>query len=200
VGIRRFRMAGCVVALAGAVSITGCDDPRARLVEHERLASQSSSAAGRQAVTDALVADFRAGRISMDLALDHAFFTIEQGRADPVYLGAILDFVERTADSIPDSAEHSAFLLIRIGRLAYQAAEASYLSGDLPAAASLMLAGPDRWQSEAYWLRYPDHDALVAVILVQTGKRNEALRRLDGRSVLRGPAEEAYARIRSNSP
>lgn len=179
------------------VALCGCDDPRVRLVEHQRVAQGSG---GRAVAADGLVRDFREGRITLDLALDHAFLTIERGEDSSAYVGAVLDLAERVADVIPAQAETSTILLRRIGRLAFQGAEAAYLDGRVAEARALVLAGPERWQSEPYWLRYPDHDALAAGLLAATGDRQEALRRLRSRPILSPPADEALTLIRNMGP
>ncbi len=48
-------------------------------------------------------------------------------------------------------------------------------------ARSLVLAGPQRWQSEAYWMLHPGHDALAAYVLFFSGEGGEAMRRLRSR-------------------
>jgi len=186
-----------LIGLIAAIVLAGCDDPRARLVGHAETAALGG---GRAAAAAGLEADFRAGRVTLDLALDHAFFTIEDGSADPAYVGAVLDCATRVEDAIPASPELSTLLLRRIGRLAFQGAEAAYLAGDVAGARSLVLAGPGRWQTESYWMRYPDHDALAAVLLAATGDRGEALRRLGSRPVLNPPADEAFALVRNIGP
>ena len=177
--------------------LSGCDDPRARLVAHQGVAERSGDRLG---VANQLEADFRAGRVSLGLALDHAFLTLERDERTFVYVGAVLDFASFVEDAIPRDPALSTILLRRIGRLAFQAAEAAYLAGDVALARSLVLAGPARWQSQPYWTRYPDHDALAAMLLAATGERAEALRRLNSRPVLTGPAEEAFGLIRAMRP
>jgi hypothetical protein len=66
----------------------------------------------------------------------------------------------------------------RIGGLAGAAAEKAYLGEQFAEARSLVLAGPRRWQSDAYWLRHPGHDALASYIMFSVGEGGEALKRL----------------------
>ena len=185
------------LTLGAVVWLAGCDDPRARLAGSLEVAQ---TGAGRSAAADALVADFRAGRVTLDLAIDHAFFTLDDGQAAYAYIGAVLDFADRISDAIPASPEASELLLRRLGRLAFAGAESAAAAGDVGTARSLVFAGPKRWQDEAYWLRYPDHDALASMLLAATGDRSEALRRLEARPVLFAPADEAFERIRSSHP
>ncbi|MEM7755195.1 MAG: hypothetical protein AAF297_06125 [Planctomycetota bacterium] len=185
------------VLCACVLWVQGCDDPRARLVAVQAAAEQSGD---RTAAATALEADFREGRVTLGLALDHAFVTLERNEDTFVYVGAVLDMAERVSDSIPSRQEQSTILLFRLGRLAYQSAEAAYLKGDVALARSLVLSGPSRWQNEGYWLRYPDHDGLASMLLAVTGDRSEALRRLNSRPALDGPAEEALELIRSMPP
>jgi hypothetical protein len=71
----------------------------------------------------------------------------------------------------------------------------AYQNGKLVDARELILAGTPRWQTEQYWLRYTDHDALASIILYQSGEQQEAVRRLRERTVLDGDAEEAYQKM-----
>ncbi len=191
------------LALAGILllSLPACDDPRARMVQHAQIAQQAPPGGGRATAASGLTADFRAGHITIGLALDHAEHLLAEGKPGAVpYAGAVLDFIAQNAAALPTHPEHAEFLLIRIGRLAFTAAQAASLGGDPALARSVVLSGPARWQKESYWLMYTDHDALASMLLAVTGDRAEALRRLDQRSVLLGEADEAYSQIRQLHP
>jgi hypothetical protein len=60
---------------------------------------------------------------------------------------------------------------------------------------TLVLAGPQRWQTEAYWQRCPNHDALASIVLDANGRRQEAVSRLADRPDLDGPALEVYEKL-----
>lgn len=138
------------------------------------------------------MADWKAERITLDAALDHAHALLEAGRDETAYAGAVLDMAEMLTDKLPKDPGTALILNRRIARLAYRAAETAALAGRMQEAESLVLAGPRTWQNEAYWLTYPDHDALVSLVWAQLGRRNEAIARLGERGVLNGEAEEAY--------
>jgi hypothetical protein len=187
--------------LALAFPLAGCDDPRARLVQHAELAQQAPPTGGRAAAAAALTDDFRAGRITIDLVLDHAEYLLQEGKPGAVpYAGAVLDFIEQNETALPTHPEHAEFLLIRIGRLAFSAAETAALAGDPVLARSVVLSGPKRWQKESYWLMYTDHDGLASMLLAVTGDRAQALQRLQQRSILLDEADEAFTRIQSLKP
>jgi hypothetical protein len=77
---------------------------------------------------------------------------------------------------------------MRVGGLAFKAAEEAHAKDRVAEAASLVFAGGARWQTDAYWNRQSHHDALAALILAKTGRRNEALSRLRSRADLQPPA------------
>ncbi|HYE03590.1 MAG TPA: hypothetical protein VD963_10190 [Phycisphaerales bacterium] len=83
----------------------------------------------------------------------------------------------------------------RVGRIAFHAANDARERGETAEAMALVLAGPAHWQTEAYWRRYDDHEALTAYILYENGGRTEAIQRLRARPVLGGQAERALKDI-----
>jgi len=179
-----------------AVVLGGCDDPRARLLSHRETAASN----GRAAAADALAADIRGGRVRLDLALDHAFHTLDQGNKDYQYLGAVLDAADQVSDLIPEAELTNTLILHRIGRLAFRGAQTAAEENKVAEARGLVLSGPTLWQTDGYWMTYPDHDALAAVLMATTGQRREALARLGSRPVLLPPADEALALIRNMGP
>src|SRR5262249_20116084 len=76
------------------------------------------------------------------------------------------------------------------------ASEEAFAGGRLSEARSLVFAGGQRWQNEAYWMLHTGHDALASAILAQSGERAEAIRRLDERTDLNGPAAEVLEWLR----
>ena len=159
----------------------------------------------------------RAGDFTWSSFVDRAFDELEAAAADPArvpgalaFAGAVLDAgltLERTvapqqgagalASEHPLGGLGPEFEIkwLRVGRLAYTAAEQAQLAGRLADARSLILAGPARWQNEHYWRRYPDHDALAAIILAQSGERAQAIQRLRSRPDLAPPADEVLDQL-----
>ena len=72
------------------------------------------------------------------------------------------------------------------------AAEEAHAADRVPEAMTLVFAGPQRWQNQAYWERYSDHDGLAAIVLAKSGQVAVALERLRSRAELRGVALEVY--------
>jgi hypothetical protein len=156
----------------------------------------TQASTSRPAAAASLLAGFKAGELTFNECLDRAHDLLDQGdpRA-PAFAGAVLDLGASIEGELPSGGEFEIFWF-RIGRLACKSAAAASQAGRLREAESLVLAGPKRWQVEAYWLRYPDHDGLASMILHANGRTAEALSRLSERSVLRDEAEEAYELIR----
>lgn len=146
-----------------------------------------------------MAADWHAGRITLDLAMAQAEAMLERDEDNPEYFGAVLDLAVAIEDELPTSPETSFLLERRIGHLAYRAAENSLERKRLAEARSLVLAGPERWQREQYWLLNPEHDAMVSYILALSGRRAEAVARLQGRTILNPPADRALEDIRAGT-
>lgn len=168
----------------------GCQTEEDRL---QAIAAQAKTA-GRAAASTALTQAWQDGRVTFDGALTYAHGRLEAGEDVTEFAGAVLDTASANAREFQSGDEFEIFWM-RVGRLAFAASLRAYEAGRLEEARSLVLAGPPRWQRESYWLRYPDHDALAAVILARTGDRTEAVQRLRSRSILTGDAEEALAVI-----
>lgn len=201
-GMRGFWLAvvaACVAALAG------CADREPAALAHA-AATAVAPGGGPAAATAELTADFNAKRITVGGAIDHAAAMLESaasgtpmlGETTPVasvdatvFAAAVLDFCGAVEPQLP-KADEFYLVWIRMGRLAFRAAEEAHAAGRLNESAALVFRGPKRWQNEGYWYQYPDHDALAAVILARTGNRAEAIHRLQSRIELRGPAQEVY--------
>ncbi len=163
--------------------------------------AQAAAPVGRAAAAAILVAEFPPkGTMLPGDAIDHAAALIEQAGATgdtkmsmqaTAYAGAVLDAIQSAQASLQQGPEYEIFWM-KVGRLAYAAAEEAFQAGREPEAATLMLAGGTRWQNEPYWQRYPNHDALVAIILARAGRRDEALARLGSRVHLEGEADRIY--------
>lgn len=148
----------------------------------------------RTTATGGLIAAFKAGQISQDDALTLAIDKLQAGEDASAFGGAVLDMLSAVEGQLAQAAEFEIFWQ-RVGRLAFWSANTAYTHGRKDEALALVLAGPKRWQNEAYFLRYPDHDALVAILLAETGRKQEAITRLRDRSDLNGPAEEVYRKL-----
>lgn len=176
-----------------SVLLPGCRQEDASL---QLDAYAAAAATNRVTASAGLISAFKSGQITADAALTHAFDKLQRGEDATAYAGAVLDMIETVTPMLNTGAEFEIFWR-RVGRLAYAAAEAAYLAKRAEEAETLMLAGGLRWQNEPYFLRYPDHDALVCVVMTQRGRRSEAIRRLESRPELQGAAQEAYDAIRA---
>ncbi|HMN40999.1 MAG TPA: hypothetical protein PKE29_09145 [Phycisphaerales bacterium] len=159
--------------------------------EKDRLeAIAATAAAGRSAAATSLRTAFFAKEITANAAIDLAHtkvdrlspstYSTQPTANDIAFAGAVLDFIEQTEPDI-DAKVLNEFFWIRIGTLAGNAAAAARKAEDLPAARALVLAGPTRWQTEAYWRQHPAHDALASMILFESGESDKALNRLRDR-------------------
>lgn len=177
----------CVCSLVG---VGGCED-RQKLLE----AYAKQAAVNRTTATGGLIGAFKAGQITVDEAITLAADKLEAGEDAVNFAGAVLDMVLAVEAQLPQKGEFEIFWR-RVGRLAFWAANTAYVKGRTEEAAALVMAGPKRWQNEAYWQRYGDHDALVAILLDERGQRAEAIRRLDSRADLSPEAQEVLDRLR----
>jgi len=108
--------------------------------------------------------------------------------------GGVLDAIASLKDSLSQNAEYELFWM-NVGRLACRASEEAFANQRLAEAKTLALGGGNRWQNDAYWLRYPDHDGLVSAILAASGDRSGAISRLQSRPNLTGVAQEVYEKL-----
>lgn len=186
--------------LALASFLQGCESEQDRLAAVASLAA--APAGGRAQAAAQLATLARAGSISFDAALTDAFDRCEASLANPAaapgataYAGAVLDAIAQAPLSLDP---HFELFWMRVGGLAFKSAEAAVAAGLLPQARALVLAGGPRWQNDSYWSRRPDHDALAALILANTGSRTEAIQRLRSRPDLQLPATQVLAELESS--
>lgn len=182
-----------------APCLSACEDQRSRVEKSYALAAAPTG--GRGAAAAAIVSDHRAKTLTIGAAMDFAFQKLTEcekagspatlSTAATDYAGAVLDAISQLGTELPQAAEFE-LMWMQVGRLAFKAAEEAHASGRLPDANSLILAGGTRWQHDAYWERYSDHDALVAVLLAKAGDRGGAIHRLRSRVELNGVAAEVY--------
>jgi hypothetical protein len=167
--------------------LVGCSGERSRL---ETIAK--SAAKSRPATAIALRKAFYAGEITANGAIDLAYERVDRAPGskiptstpvttnDIAFAGAVLDFADQAEPDIEKKVQNE-FFWVRLGTLAGTAALAAQTLNDLPAARSVVLAGPKRWQNEAYWRQHPDHDALASMILFESDEGDAALKRLQDR-------------------
>ncbi len=179
-----------LLALVCLLPACGQQDSRSQL---EAYATQAKTS--RTTAAGGLIAAFKADQVTADDALTLAFDKLDQGQGTTEFAGAVLDMIEAVQSQLATGQEFEIFWR-RVGRLAYKAAETAYLANRADEAESLMLAGGQRWQNEAYFLRYSDHDGLVSIVMAQRGNRGEAIRRLEARPDLDGFAQEVLEKLR----
>jgi hypothetical protein len=152
--------------------------------------------AGRGAAAASMAADWRAKKLSLDDCIDLAFAHLdaEGDNASLVFAGTVLDFAQLIEKELPKAGEMELFWT-RVGGLAAASGEKAYRAQDVKMARSLVLAGPTRWQTEAYWMRHPNHDALASYVLFYSGEGAEAVRRLRTRTDLEESQRQALEDI-----
>lgn len=180
----------------------GCDNEQSRL---QALAARAASPTAGRAATATQMAQFMAAdKVSADAALTMAFDMVEEAKKNPgdgaksaaatAFAGVVLDSIATVEASLAQAPEFEMFWQ-RVGGLAFTAAEEAHANGRLAEADSLVLAGGKRWQSEYYWSRRPDHDALAAWIWARVGRQTEAIQRLRNRADLQPPADEVLKKL-----
>lgn len=170
---------------------SGCTSKKGRATSYA-----AQTAMWRAALANAMAADWRAGNLLLDDCLDLAFAKLDTP-ADPsalIFAGAVLDFAAQVQAQLPKGDEYL-LLYFRIGGLAGHAATVAYNAADYPTARSLVLAGPSRWQSDAYWDRHPNHDALVARLMFLSGEESESIRWLRRHDAMHDELQRAYDEI-----
>jgi len=189
-------LAMAVLALLLCVCVPGCKSEKDQFAGI--LATAASPAAGRGAAATDLVAAIDAKTLTPSASIDLAqeqLLAVTKGTvksADATaFAGAVLDAAARIQDRLPKGGEMEIFW-INVGRLAFKSAEEAHAAGRVQEAMTLVFAGPERWQNQAYWERYSDHDALAAVLLAKSGQAGTAIARLRERVDLRDAALEVY--------
>lgn len=170
----------------------GCNPPNNRLLAIATLASTNVVGAETQ-----LNEDLDSGRVSVDEILTVAHELLDQGDSRGHAFGAaVLEVIESRQSRLNRGGEFEIFWR-RVGRLAFKSAAAAFEGERFEEAARLVFAGTTRWQTDMYWLKYPDHDALASYCLARTGRWAEGVHRLRDRPSLEGDAAEAL-RILTN--
>ncbi|MEL6795271.1 MAG: hypothetical protein AAFO89_00450 [Planctomycetota bacterium] len=159
-------------------------------------AAASIGTAGRAATTDALETAFLAGEITFEGCLEAAEAQLSANEPTAsAFAGAVLDLAVRIEDRFPNGPEYELFWF-RMGRLAANATEQAMQAGRFDEAATLVLAGPKRWQRRSYWNQYPTHDIMVALSMAQQGQSREGIARLNSRPIITPEMEAAIKQIR----
>ena len=186
-----------LVLLTGCLA--ACKPPEQRLAEIVVVAAAPTG--GRGPAATEIVAAFNKKEIQLGDAIDLANQQLDgiasgsvKSTDATVFAGAVLDAAAILDDKLPHQGEMELFW-INVGRLAFRAAEEAHAGGRVPEAMTLVLAGPARWQNDAYWNRYSDHDGLVSLLLAKSGRPSEAVSRLQNRPDLRGVALEVYENL-----
>lgn len=177
-----------IAALFFLIPLAGCDTSEARL----DILSGAAAASGRVSTAASLKAESDAGNISFSDAMTRAEELVQSG--DPnglAFAGAVLDLAEMMGDTLPTGGEFELFWR-RVGRLAYTSAHAAFEAGDFETGSMLVLAGPERWKRETYWIAYPNHEILVAFAMAYRGDARGGIALLDRRT----PQPEEYAQAK----
>lgn len=171
------------VALAAAWFVTLCLLPACGETEPQRLERLYALASTNPGAAQAsLVTQWKAEQITMQGALGLAHDRVEQvaDAGSVAFAGVVLGAIDELEGPIAQR-EINEFFWMRTGTLAANAAAAAYNGGSVPAARSLVLAGPDRWKTDDYWNRHPAHDALASYLLHLSGESQVAITRLRDR-------------------
>lgn len=174
-----------ITALFFLIPLAGCDTSEARL----EILAGAAQKNGRAQTAANLKAESDAGNISFSDALTRAEELVQAGDPNALaFAGAVLDLAEMMGDELPRGGEFEIFWR-RVGRLAYTSAHAAFEAGDYETGSMLVLAGPDRWKNDPYWIAYPNHEILVALSMAYRGDARGGIALLDQRT----PQPEEYA-------
>ncbi len=156
----------------------GCENEQARL----DIIASGVAANGRVATTGNLRGEFDRGKITFESAMIRAEEMLHADDPDALaFAGAVLDLAAQIEDQFPKGAEFELFWR-RLGRLAYTAAHAAFEAQDYETAGTLVLAGPERWKRDTYWIAYPNHEILVALSMAYRGDARGGISLLDRRT------------------
>lgn len=182
-----------LLALAPFLTVlSGCSEPEpVRLEKIYTLAA--TNPAGAQAE---IVRQWTADDLTMQGALGLAHDRLDQRNdaASVAYATAVLGAIAQLEGPITKKNVNE-FFWMRTGTLAGKAAAVSMSLANTAAANAVVLAGPTRWQTDAYWQQNPGHDALASYILHASGRTAEALSRLRSRPEMAPEVQKAYDEI-----
>lgn len=183
----RWLLPAMTVAL---VAMAGCKSEKSRLEDLYQAAGNASG--GRGGVANELRKQWGEGDITIveAVGLAHTKLDTPGDAASVAFAGAVLDVVGMIMPDIESKTNE--LFWIQVGTLAGKSAAVAFNGDDIPLARSLVLAGSDRWQTEAYWRQHPDHDAVASLILHKAGESKDALDRLRSRPELTGETQAAF--------
>ncbi len=176
--------------LVALVGVAGCKSEKARL--EALYGTAGSGRGGRTAVGNELRKQWAEKKVTIAeaVSLAHSKLDAPGDAASVVFAGAVLDVIAMIAPDIEDKTNE--LFWIQAGTLAGKAAGVAVAANDIPLARSLVLAGSERWQTEAYWRQHPDHDAAASIIMHKSGESKDALDRLRSRPELTPETQAAY--------
>lgn len=177
-----------IALLCCALALTACSGEESELDAIAKLPPNTQA--------NTLRTKYYAKEITAMAALNLAHDQIEKtgDAASVAFAGSVLAFLDQVEPDI-DREKVNEFFWMRIGTLAANAAAKAQAAGDTPLARSLVLAGPDRWQTEAYWQQNPAHDALASLLMYENGEGAAAVARLKDRPQLLDEPAAALAEI-----
>jgi len=174
-----------IAALLFLIPLGGCDTSEARL----EILAGAAQKNGRAQTAANLMAEADAGHLTYSDALTRAEELVQAGDPNALaFAGAVLDLAEMMGDELPRGGEFEIFWR-RVGRLAYTSAHTAFEAGDFETGSMLVLAGPERWKNDPYWIAYPNHEILVAFSMAFRGDARGGIALLDRRT----PQPDEYA-------
>lgn len=198
-GRMRIMMAAAAVAGAGVVAMMGgCGGETSALETTYTQAGTPGKGPAAAAVT--LRTQFYTQQITAVGALNLAHDRLEKNNdaASLDFAEAVLTFLDQIEPDI-DREKVNEFFWMRIGTLAANAAAKARTGEDQAAATAraraLVLAGPERWQTDGYWQQNPAHDALASLLMYENGEGGAAAARLKDRPQLAEEPAAALAEI-----
>ncbi|XVJ58613.1 MAG: hypothetical protein HEQ23_04115 [Tepidisphaera sp.] len=200
------RSIACAALALTATIGSGCDREQDRVQATASLAA--SPAGGRAAAAAQFVRLMAAGKVTTETMIDSAWNAVDQAAAGTnaqasidatTFAGAVLDAIAAREPELLKQVGGGEFELfwMKVGGLAYKAAEEAHAKGRVAEALTLVFGGGGRWQTEAYWNRQSHHDAVAALVLFKSGQRAQAVQRLESRADLQPPATDVLAAIRA---
>lgn len=195
-----------IAALCCFMTLAACDREADRVKATAALAA--SPAGGRAAAAAQFTRLMAAGKVTTETMIDGAWDAVDAASAGTdaqasvdatAFAGAVLDAIAAREPELLKQVGGGEFefFWMKVGGLAYKASEEAHAKGRVAEAMTLVFGGGSRWQTDAYWNRQSHHDAVAALVLFKSGRRAEALGRLESRADLMPPATEVLAAIRA---
>lgn len=179
--------------VAATLLLAACEEPEPVRLEKIYTASATSVATAQSQITAQWTADEL--RIMSALGMAHDRLDEKPNANSVAFALAVLGAIAELEGPITRKSDVNEFFWMRTGTLAGKAAAVAMRLNDVPTATAAVLAGPRRWQNDAYWMQNPAHDALVSYLLHMNGKTGEALARLRDRPEMAPEVQRAYEQI-----